>query len=206
MSKKCLLLALPFVLLAGFASRRAALVQYDIKDPKGANGFSFSMVDGLEPIHGHGNDVSGSIMLDLEHPEKSKGKVVIGIKALKLTSDVMTNNMMGEWCLDAEKHPTATFEVTSGKVKKAKDGEYEGTATGNLTLKGITKVVSVPVTARLVKGGVKERFGDKDGDLLMFNTKFSFNRFDFEIGKAVKETLLSNKVEVSLSCAGMLYK
>jgi polyisoprenoid-binding protein YceI len=206
MRRKSLILALPLVLLTGFAARRASLQQYDIQDPKGANGFSFSMIDGLEPIHGQGNDVSGSIMLDLEHPEKSKGKVVIGVKALKLTSDVMTNNMMGEWCLDAEKHPTATFEVTSGKVKKAANGEYEGTATGNLTLKGITKVVSVPVTARLVKGGVKERFGDKDGDLLMFSTKFTFNRFDYEIGKAVKQELLSNKVEVRLSCAGMLYR
>ena len=206
MNRKSLLLALPFVMLVGFASRRAALQQYDIQDPKGANGFTFAMVDGLEPVHGQGNDVSGSIMLDLENPEKSKGKVVIGIKALKLTSEVMSNNMMGEWCLDAEKFPTATFEVTSGKVKKAKNGEFEGTATGNLTLKGITKSISVPVSARLVKGGVKERFGDKDGDLLMFNTRFSFNRFDFEIGKAVKEQLLSNKVEVSLSCAGMLYR
>ena len=206
MNRKTLLCALPIVLLSGFASRRAALQQFDIQDPKGANGFTFAILDGLEPVHGQGNDVSGSIMLDLEHPEKSKGKVVIGIRALKLTSDVMSSNMMGEWCLHAEKFPTATFEVTSGKVRKAKNGEYEGTATGNLTLKGITKVVSVPVSARIVKGGVKERFGDKDGDLLMFNTKFSFNRFDFEIGKAVKDTLLSNKVEVSLNCAGMLYR
>jgi polyisoprenoid-binding protein YceI len=164
MNRKSLLLALAFVMLVCFASRRAALQQYDIQDPKGANGFTFAMLDGLEPVHGQGNDVSGLIMLDLENPEKSKGKVVIGIKALKLTSDVMSSNMMGDWCLDAEKFPTATFDVTSGKVKKAKNGEFEGTATGNLTLKGITKSISVPVSARLVKGGVKERFGDKAGN------------------------------------------
>lgn len=206
MHKRTALLALPFVVLVGFASRRAALQQFEVQDSKGANGFAFSMVDGLEPIHGQGSDVSGTIMLDTEHPEKSKGKVVIGIKSLKLTSEVMTNNMMGEWCLDADKFPTATFEVTSGKVKKAKNGEYEGTATGNLTIKGITKSVSVPVSAKFVKDGIKERFGDKSGDLLMFSTRFSFNRFDFEIGRAVKEQLLSNKVEVRLNCAGMLYR
>lgn len=206
MKNRAALFVIPALALVGFASRRAALQQYEIQDPKGANGFTFAMVDGLEPIHGQGNDVSGTVVLDPQNPANSKGKVTIGIKALKLTSEVMTGNMMGEWCLDADKHPTATFEVTSGKVKKAKDGVFEGTATGNLTIKGITKSISVPVSARIVKDGVKERFGDRGGDLLMFSTKFSFNRFDFEIGKAVKETLLSNKVEVSLSCAGMLYK
>jgi polyisoprenoid-binding protein YceI len=194
--------------LMGFNHRVAAIKQFELQDGKGANGISFGMLDGLEPLVGTGNDVRGTVILNMDEPAKSSGKVIIGIKALKVTSEVMSGNMMGEWCLDADKFPEAMFVVKSAKITKndKKKMEMIGEVTGDFTAKGVTKEIKVPVVAKYVPGGIKERFGEAEGDLLMIKANFSFNRFDYNIGKAVKEQLLSNKVDVRLNIAGMAFK
>jgi polyisoprenoid-binding protein YceI len=200
--------ALSALVLAGFSHRVAAMREFSLEDKKGANGITFSMIGGLEPLNGFGNDVRGSIMFDMDSPEKSSGKVIIGTKSLKVTSDVMSSNMKGGWCLDVDKFPEATFVVSSAKVKKfdKKMMKVTGEVTGDFTIKDVTKKITVPVVATYVPNGVKERFGEIEGDLLMVRADFSFNRFDYEVGKAVKESLLSNKVDVHLSVASMAFK
>lgn len=172
---KSALLGVSVLFVFGFARRSALIQEFSLQDPKGANGFAFSMTDGLEPLHGTGNDVTGTVMFNAENPAKSTGKIVIGVKSLKLTSDQMTENMRGSWCLDAEKFPTATFEVESGKLDKTD------------------------------KDGVKARFGDKEGDLMILKTEFDFNRFDFKIGTDLADTLISNRVHVMINCAAMSF-
>ena len=200
--------ALGFVALSalGFARRAAMIQEFTLQDAKGANGFSFALTDGLEPVFGTGNDISGTVMFNSTDPGKSTGKLVIGIKSLKLTSDLMTTNMKQGWCLDAEKFPTATFEVESGKLDKtAKDGVMYGTAMGTFTIHGISKKITVHGTARYVKNGVKTRFGEKDGDLMMLKTEFDFNRLDYKIGTTLKDDLISNRVHVTINCAAMAF-
>jgi polyisoprenoid-binding protein YceI len=208
-TKKLAITGIGLVALAllGFSHRTAAIREFNLKDDKGANGIAFGMMDGLEPLHGTGNDVRGTVMLNVDDPSKSSGTVTIGVKSLVVTSDVMTNNMRGEWCLDVDKFPEATFVVKSAKVKKndKKTMEITGEVTGDLTIKGITKSITTPVVARVVPNGIKERFGSASGDLLMVKANFSFNRFDFNIGKTVKSELLSNRVEVRLNVAGMAF-
>jgi polyisoprenoid-binding protein YceI len=203
---KSSLLAVSALFVFGFARRSAMIQEFSISDPKGANGFAFSLTDGLEPVHGTGNDVSGTVMFNVNEPAKSTGKLVIGIKSLKLTNDQMTANMKQSWCLDAEKYPTASFEVESGKLdKKDKNGVMHGTAVGTFTIRGVSKKITVHGTARFVKGGVKARFGDKEGDLMMLQTEFDFNRFDYGIGKDFADTLIANRVHVQINCAAMAF-
>jgi polyisoprenoid-binding protein YceI len=201
---KSALLGFAVVFAFGFARRSALIQEFTLKDSKGANGFAFSLTDGLEPLHGTGNDVSGTAMFNVDEPAKSTGKIIIGIKSL--TSDQMTQNMKQAWCLDAEKYPTATFEVESGKLtKKGKDGTMHGTATGMFTIHGISKRITVQGTAKYVKNGVKTRFGDKEGDLMILKTEFDFNRFDYKIGMDLPDTLISNRVHVQINCAAMAF-
>jgi polyisoprenoid-binding protein YceI len=189
------------------AARRAALIaSFDLKDNKGANGIHIAMLGGLEPIHGTGNDVSGMVNLDLDNPSNSTAKVEIGVASLKLTNPDMTKNMMGEWCLDAEKHPKATFVMTSAKLKQGKNSMITGMITGDFTLKGITKSYKMPITARYVANGVKTRYGEGAGDVIVVNAKFSFKRFDFNIGRTLDKAVLSDEVEVNLNVAGTAFK
>jgi polyisoprenoid-binding protein YceI len=195
------------LLLSGHVYLQSAAKEFTLKDDKGANGLSFSMDDGIEPVFGFASGIEGAVMLDLENPEKSSGKVIVKTDTLKLTQEVMSGYMKGEWCLDVEHFPDAVFEVKTVKVKKndKKAGIMSGTVSGDFTFKGITKPLTAPVTVKFVPGGVKTRFGDKDGDLIVFSTEFSFNRFEHNVGKTVSKDLLSDKVNVRLNCAGMAY-
>jgi polyisoprenoid-binding protein YceI len=200
------LFGLTTLALCGFVRRTTLLQDFTLEDSKGANGFSFSLTDGLEPVFGTGNDVTGLISFNTADPSKSTGSIKIGIKSLRLTSEVMSENMKGSWCLDAEKYPTATFEVKSAKLDKTdKKGIMSGTATGLFTARGISKQITVRGTARYVKGGVKTRFGDKDGDLLMLQCEFDFNRFDYKIGSDLDDKLIGNRVHVRFDCAAMAF-
>lgn len=204
---KISMLAVGLISIVGFTRRAALIQEFTLEDSKGANGFSFSLTDGIEPVFGFGNDLTGSVQFNLDNPAKSTGKLVIGIKSLKLTSDQMTENMMGDWCLGVKKFPTATFEVTSATVKpRTKDGIFRGSVTGKLTIHGVTKTVTAEGTAKYLPGAAKVRYGDKDGDLLMLHTEFDFNRFDYNIAKDFDGTLISNRVHVRIDCAATAFK
>src|SRR5690606_36011156 len=71
-----------------------------------------------------------------------------------------------EW-LDLAKHPLASFEST--KVETLEENRYQ--VTGELSIKGNTQVVTVPVT-----------FKEEDG-AGVFTGDFTFQRADFGIGE-----------------------
>jgi polyisoprenoid-binding protein YceI len=195
---RALLLTCGVLFAFGFTRRAALLQEFTLQDSKGANGFSFNLTDGLEPVFGTGNDITGTVIFNAADPAKSTGTLTIGIKSLKLTSDVMSENMKGSWCLGAEKYPTATFVVD-------KKGVMTGTAVGTFTIHGVSKKITVQGTARYVKNGIKTRFGDKEGDLLVLHTEFDFNRLDYKIGTVLEDTLIANRVHVRIDCAAMAF-
>jgi polyisoprenoid-binding protein YceI len=195
------------LVLLGFTRRAFLIQEFNAKDDKGANGFAFTLPDGLEPLHGTGSDVTGTINFNQDDPSKSTGNISIGMSSLRLTSDQMTENMKGEWCLDVAKYPRADFVVKSAKILSKKENQLIGELKGDLTVKGVTKPVTVTGDARYVKGGIKPRFGDKEGDLLLINAKFSFKRSDFEIAKgALSPLVVSDKVDVEVRIASMAFK
>jgi polyisoprenoid-binding protein YceI len=71
-----------------------------------------------------------------------------------------------EW-FDSVKYPYAKFK--SSKVEKKEGSTYN--ITGNLTIKGSTKTVTVPATY------------SKAGNKIIFKGTFNVNRMDFKVGK-----------------------
>jgi polyisoprenoid-binding protein YceI len=207
MAKKSLVFCtIAIVAASGLAVRRVAILNFSFQDPKGVNGVAIALPNGVEPIFGFGSGVTGNVVLDVNNPSKSRGKVVIDVKSIKLSSAAMTEKIFDEWCLDATRYPNATFEVLSGKVTKSGSGKFEGIATGNFSIKGVTKQISVPVKAYIAKDGVKKRFGQGTGDLLMVNCKFTFKRSDYGIGDTLDKAMISDEVEISVNVAGMATK
>ena len=88
---------------------------------------------------------------------------------------------------DAEKNPTLTFKSTSFKKEKGK--EYK--VTGNLTLHGVTKPVTL--TAILV-GTATNPMSKKE--MAGFRITGSIKRTDYGIAASMPETMLSEKVEL----------
>lgn len=201
--------ALGFTALAafGFIRREMLIQEYSLTDPKGVNGFSFALLDGVEPVFGTGGGVKGTVQFDVENPEKSKGSVEIDMKTLRVTSDGMTQSMLGPTCLDITKYPTAKFVVSSAKItSKEKDGTMVGTLTGDLTIKDVTKTVTVKGKAKLVPGGAKIRFGNREGDLLLLSSDVEFDRHEYNVAKEMNGAVISTRVQLKINCAAVAFK
>ena len=189
-------------LSAFVGAAHAEPLTFDFKDPKGVNNIVFKMDALLESINGTASGISGSVTADPANPADVKGKIVVETVSMMVPNSLMKEHMHGEKWLNAEKHPEITFEVT--KVENAKHDGTKGTAdvTGNFTLKGITKEITVPVKATYLPGRLKDRGGDVEGDLLVLRTEFKINRSDFDIQEGEHLDKVSDEITLTLSIAG----
>lgn len=83
---------------------------------------------------------SGKIVLDKEAKTGSVN-VTIDLKSVSTGYDVFNGHLQGEDFFDTEKYPTATFKSTKVKF----DGDKPVAVEGDLTIKGITKPVTLTV-------------------------------------------------------------
>lgn len=103
---------------------------------------------GFSNYAGGFSDVSGSLVLDPKNPAASKLSVKIPVASVTTTSTKLTDELKGDQWLDAAKFPDMTFVST----KVAPAGKDHAKVTGDLTLHGVTKPVTLDVT--LVGAGV----------------------------------------------------
>lgn len=87
------------------------------------------------------NKTTGKVVLDQEAKSGSVD-VVIDMKSVDTGSDVFNGHIQGEDFLDTAKYPTATFKSTAVKFEGDKPVAIEG----NLTIKGVTKPVTLTIT------------------------------------------------------------
>ncbi|MDO8932899.1 MAG: YceI family protein, partial [Rhodocyclaceae bacterium] len=85
---------------------------------------------------------SGKVVLD-RAAKTGSVDVTIDMKSVNTGSAAFNGHIQGEDFLDTEKFPTATFKSTSMKF----DGDKPVAVDGNLTIKGITKPVTLTVTS-----------------------------------------------------------
>jgi polyisoprenoid-binding protein YceI len=97
---------------------------------------------GFSNYAGGFSDVSGSLTLDPKNPAASKLSVKVPVASVTTTSAKLTDELKGDQWLDAGKYPEMTFVST--KVTPA--GKDHAKVTGDLTLHGVTKPVTLDVT------------------------------------------------------------
>ncbi|GJE14155.1 YceI family protein [Methylobacterium longum] len=103
---------------------------------------------GFSNYAGGFSDVSGTLELQPKNPASAKLSVKIPVASVTTTSAKLTDELKGDQWLDAAKFPDMTFVST--KVTPA--GKDHAKVTGDLTLHGVTKPVTLDVT--LVGAGV----------------------------------------------------
>ena len=86
------------------------------------------------------NKTTGTIVLD-RAAKTGSVDVVIDMKSVDTGSEAFDGHIQGEDFLDTAKFPTATFKSTAVRF----DGEKPVAVDGNLTIKGITKAVTLTV-------------------------------------------------------------
>jgi polyisoprenoid-binding protein YceI len=88
------------------------------------------------------NTTTGKVVLDREAKTGSVD-VVIDMKSVDTGSALFDQHIQAEDFLDTAKYPTATFKSTGVKF----DGDKPVAVDGNLTIKGVTRPVTLKVTS-----------------------------------------------------------
>jgi polyisoprenoid-binding protein YceI len=146
---------------------------------------------GMMTVRGHFAEVTASGEIDVEHPENSKVEATISAASIRTHNEQRDNDLRSSNFLEAEKYPTMTFRST-GIVPSGTD-RY--TMTGDLTIKGETRPVTLAVT----------RYGEFNdqmmGHRIGYAAEGTINRKDFGMrfdalldGRFV----VSNEIQISI--------
>lgn len=191
-------------LLASAGAAFAAPISFDFKDPKGVNNIAFQLDAPLEQISGTGTGISGTIVFDPAAPEKISGKIVVATESLSVGNGMMKEHMLGKNWLNAPANPEITFEAVSAANVKTSGTATTADVTGKLTLNGVTKELTVPVSFTFLadKFGARLNKPELKGDLLVVRSSFKVNRGDFNIQKGKNLDKVSEEIAITLSLAG----
>ncbi len=193
------LLALTAVSLA----TNAAPLTFDFKDPKGVNNAVFKLDAPLEAINGSANGISGTVTFDPADPAATKGKIVVAASSLHVPNPMMKEHMLGEQWLDVAKNKEITFEAKSLSNVMTTGDNTTADVTGTLTIRGVSKEVTVPVKLTYLKDKLAARTnGQMKGDLLVLRANFAVKRTDFGINPKAPEDKVADTIDLTLSIAG----
>ena len=176
-------------------------IKFDFRDSKKVNNVVFLMDAPLESINGTATGVSGTVSFDPAKPAATTGKIVLATSSLHVDNPVMKKHMLDEGWMHVSKFPT--IEFVAGKMTNVKTSgtNITGTIAGKLTVKGVTKKVSVPVRLTYLKGMLIKR-NRVPGDLLVLRCDFTIKRSDFGINAGNNEEKVSDEIELKLRVAG----
>lgn len=189
-------------LTAAGSALHAAATEFNFKDPKGVNSIVFILDSTLEPIMGVAAGITGTMSFDPENPKATTGKFSVPTKALHTENKGMKDTLHGPDWLDAEKNPNIEFAIKKVTDAKNSGDAHELTVVGDLTIKGITKEVTVPVKVTHLPGKMSERGGRSKGDLLVVRSNFVIKRHDFNIKTDMDGKVVALDIELRVSIAG----
>ena len=180
----------------------AAPLTFDFKDPKGVNNAVFKLDAPLEAINGSANGISGSVTFDPANPGATKGKIVVDATTLTVPNPMMKGHLHSPMWMDVATHKEITFETKELKNVKTTGDKTTAEASGTLTIKGVAREVTAPVTLTYLKGKLGQRVPNMKGDLLVIRTNFDLKRNDFKINPGSGNDKVSDDINLSLSIAG----
>lgn len=188
-------------------SAKAAPLSFDFKDPKGVNNVQFLLDAPLESISGSGSGVTGTVSFDPANPAATTGRIVLASKSLTVGNPIMQEHLHSADWINAAGFPEISFEARSLSKVQIKGDRTDAEVSGVLTIKGVSKEITVPVSLTYLPGKLGARLGKADlkGDLLVLRASFSVNRSDFGImaGKATDK--VSENIDLTLSLAGSAF-
>jgi polyisoprenoid-binding protein YceI len=124
---------------------------------------------GVSYTYGLFPNLTGSFTFDAEDPAACAIEVTASLSEMTTRNTDRDTHLRSEDFFDAAKHPAITFKSTEWKALE--DGQYE--VTGDLTLLGVTRSVTVPV--EWVGRAVDPRGDDRCG----FDANLAIKRSDF---------------------------
>ncbi len=125
----------------------------------------------MSKVTGKFTEVEGAVQVDRAKPEASAVEFKIKTASIDTANKQRDDDLRSPNFFDVANHPEITFRST--KVKPTGKDSYE--VTGTLTMRGVAKEVTLPVT---VLGEMKDPWGN---ERIGFEVETTLNRKDYNI-------------------------
>ncbi len=123
----------------------------------------------IATVRGRFADVQGAVTIDEDEPSRSNVDVTIKATSIDTRSEQRDTHLRSADFFDVEKYPEITFR--SRKIEPRGDGEYK--VTGDLTMHGVTKPVTLSATE---EGRARDPWGN---DRIAFSATAKLDRKEF---------------------------
>jgi polyisoprenoid-binding protein YceI len=162
-------LAAGIAVLSIAAATAATAATYTLNKPHTMA--TFRIRHWVSNVEGRFDGVDGTIRYDPKDPSASSVEMTVDAKSVNTNNPNRDNDLRSDHFFDTERCPTLTFKSTKVAAKDASHLDV----TGDLTMRCVTKQVTVPVeflgTQKLKEGAEKAGF----------ETAFTVNRKDYGI-------------------------
>lgn len=188
--KKSLLLPAAVVLGASLSASPVLAKEqvFEIDSTHTFPNFSYSHF-GLSTQHSKFSNASGTVVLDTEK-ETGKVDVTIDMTSVETGFDVFDDHIQDEEFFHTEKYPEATFVGDKVKIKDDKPVSVDG----DLTIKGVTK----PVTLKITHFTYMDEHPMEEGKAAIgANAEVEVLRSDFNMDKYTPH--VSDEVKITIS-------
>ena len=148
-------------------------------------------------VRGQFTDFSGTLDLDEADPGRSTAEVTVQMRSVETGQPQRDEHLRNSDFFDVDAHPTMTFKST----KAERTGQDNYRLTGDLTIKGVTRPVTLDVE---YNGLVRDPFGN---DRAGFEARATINRKDWDLSWNVALEaggfLVSDKITLELDIAAV---
>jgi polyisoprenoid-binding protein YceI len=158
------LLGVAFAFAVAPSPLAAAVVRYTVDPSHSSAGFSVRHF--VSRVPGRFDKLSGTIAYDPADPAASSVEITVDAASIDTNNPQRDDHLRSADFFDVDRFPTLTFKSVA--VKGAGDGALE--VSGDLTIRGVTKRVVVPVAVLGV-------LGDRAG----FEARFTVDRQDYGV-------------------------
>jgi polyisoprenoid-binding protein YceI len=170
-----------FALLAATLSTSVLSAQTMHEVDKAHSEINFTADARLLTAHGYFGTWDAKVMVDSTAMEKSSVELTIDTKSINTRNDRRDGHLKSPDFFAADSFPTITFKSKSVK----KTGASTLDITGDLTVRGVTKTVTIPAEMIFYEGAMGR-----------FRGKFSLMRMEYGIKYQSKLNPIKDKVDV----------
>jgi polyisoprenoid-binding protein YceI len=199
MNKK-MLFHLVLVFLIGLIGSPLSAASRSWEIDKDHTNFYFSVDHIFSKVQGRFTDYAGTILFDPDNLKESEISFEIKVKSVDTGIGKRDKHLRSKDFFDASKYPLITF--VSSSISKAGENIYN--VNGNLTIKGVSSELILPLRYE----GIKDHPFSKGSDVIGFNGHLSLDRLPYAVGngKYYKMNAVGKDVDILVTIEALREK
>jgi polyisoprenoid-binding protein YceI len=185
----------------GFSSANG-LKLVTMNDKVNKNQFIWVSEAPLENTRGSSEGVTGTLTMDPRDLSTIRGTISTQVSTMKSGNDTRDHHLKSPEWLDANRYPVISFTISSVSNISVSGNTATAAVTGNFTMHGVSKQMSIPFKMTYLPESEKTR-ERAPGDLVMLSADFNISLKDFKI--AGQEGTIGSKVGESIKITAQLF-